>query len=124
MTKKDPSRAPLIAVAAFVIVAALGSVIWLLAGMLRGADARRVEIVQSGNVLYTYDLATAAPQTVRIEAPDGGWNEFTIADGEIRMTAADCPDQTCVHMGPLRAENLPIVCLPHQLVIRFEDAAT
>ena len=124
MTKKDPSRAPLIAVAVFVIVAALGSVVWLLVGMLRGADARRVEVVQGGNVLYTYDLATASPQTVRIEAPDGGWNEFTIADGEIRMTAADCPDQTCVHMGPQLAENLPIVCLPHQLVIRFEDADT
>ena len=124
MTEKKPSRAPLIAAAVVVIVAAVGSVIWLLAGMLRGADARRVEIVQSGNVLYTYDLDTAAPQTVRIEAPDGGWNEFTVGNGEIAMTAADCPDQTCVHMGPLRAENLPIVCLPHQLVIRFEDADT
>ena len=47
----------------------------------------------------------------------GGYN------GEVRVAAADCPDQTCVKMGALRSRALPIVCLPHHLTIRFVDGA-
>ena len=59
-------------------------------------------------------------QTIEISRPDGS-NTIVIENGEIRVSAADCPDQTCVQMGPLRSRAMPIVCLPHELVIRFAE---
>ena len=54
---------------------------------------------------------------------DGGYNTIAVENGEVRVAAADCPDQTCVKMGALRSRALPIVCLPHHLTIRFVDDA-
>ena len=50
-------------------------------------------------------------------------NTIAVENGEVRVAAADCPDQTCVKMGALRSRALPIVCLPHHLTIRFVDGA-
>ena len=80
-----------------------------------------VEIIQDGTTLYTFDLSKAKNQTVRIDAPDGGYNIVTIQDGTIFMSEANCPDQICVHTGILRSENVPIVCLPHKVIIHFAD---
>ena len=39
---------------------------------------------------------------------------------QIRMLEAECPDNTCVHMGWLDS-TVPIVCLPNRLVIQFVE---
>ena len=96
------------------------SLVLVLLGM-RPAERRMVEITQDNAVIARFDLNTAENQTLRVDAPDGGYNLIEIKDGEIFMAEADCPDQTCVKMGALRAENLPIVCLPHKVVIRFAE---
>ena len=69
----------------------------------------------------TFGYPTTETRTFRITSPDGGWNEITIKDGSICISDADCPDKTCVKTGILRSESLPIVCLPHKLVIRLEE---
>lgn len=116
---EQPKKAPvLLLIVVGVIFSA--SLVLLLLGMRR-PEARRVEIVQNGQVLYTLDLVSAKNQDIRIEAPDGTYNLVRIENGEIWVTEAGCPDQTCVRMGKLRAESLPIVCLPNQLVIRFAE---
>ena len=33
------------------------------------------------------------------------------------MKSADCPDQVCVHQGWISDSTVPIVCLPHQVII-------
>ena len=81
----------------------------------------KIQIVQDNQILYTLDYPTQGTQTFRIDAPDGGWNEITIKDGSICISDADCPDKTCVKTGLLRSESLPIVCLPHKLVIQLEE---
>ena len=78
-----------------------------------------VEIVQDNSVLYKLDLSTESDRSFRINGSDGGWNEITIKDHCISVSNADCPDQTCVKTGTLRYDYLPIICLPHKLVIRF-----
>lgn len=81
---------------------------------------RTVEVVQDNKVLYTFVYPTVEEKTIRIESPDGtSWNEVHLHDGTICMSDACCPDLTCVHTGDLQYENLPIVCLPNKLVIRF-----
>ena len=80
-----------------------------------------VEIVQDNQVLYTLDLSSEDDRTFRIDYTDGGWNEIRIENGSICVSDADCPDKTCVKTGALRSETIPIVCLPHKLIIRFCD---
>lgn len=104
----------LIVMIGILLAAVIGS-----AFVLRPADQRMVEIVQDGKVLYQFDLNTAENQEITIRSPDGGMNMVEIADGEIRISHADCPDQTCVKTGVLYSESLPIVCLPHKLIVRF-----
>ena len=94
----------------------LGSVL-----VLQKSESSIVEIVQDGEVLYRLDLlAYKESETIEIEY-NGGKNTVLIENGKICMSHADCPDQTCVKMGWLESSALPIVCLPHHLVIQFAD---
>ena len=114
MTKKAKIIA---AAAAAVFLTALVLSVYI----LRKAPENRIEIVQDGSVLYTFDLSTAKNQTIRIPAAEGGYNTVVIEDGTVRVESADCPDQTCVKMGTLKSEHLPLVCLPHRLIVRFAE---
>ncbi|WP_455529912.1 NusG domain II-containing protein [Ruminococcus sp.] len=87
----------------------------------RTSDNTHIVILQNNKVIYSLDLSKEKDRSFRIESPDGGWNEVKIENGKICIADADCPDQTCVHTGVLRSEGVPIVCLPHKLVIRFSD---
>lgn len=81
-----------------------------------------VEIVQDGTVIRTVDLSAAPDETIRIERRDGqSYNLVRIENGEIFVQEAGCPDQTCVHMGKLHSDALPIICVPNRLIIRFAE---
>ncbi len=113
-----------ICLAAAVLIFAAAAVTALL--LRRPSDSTWVEITQNGKVLYTFDLATfddEQTQHIRIESPYGGYNIVEIGEGNtIRISEADCPDKTCIKTGTLKSEGVPIVCLPHKLVIKFTDA--
>lgn len=79
-----------------------------------------VNIVRDSKVLYTFDLSKAEDTTVDIDY-NGSTNTVEIKDGKIRVLKADCPDNTCVHMGWLSSSAMPIVCLPNHLVIEFAE---
>ena len=105
-------------ITAAVFVAALLLTIFV----LRPSEKQLVEIVQDGTVLQTIDLAHAENQSFRIESKDGSsYNIVTIEDGKICVSEAACPDQTCVHMGVLKSDSMPIVCLPNKLIVRFAE---
>ena len=89
--------------------------------ILRHSDKQNVEIVQDGELLYTFDLNGAEDRDIRISAPDGSYNLVQIQNGTICISEADCPDQTCISMGILKSDYLPIVCLPHKLIVRFAE---
>lgn len=89
--------------------------------MFRDSESEYVEVVQENKVIMTIDISEESDSVWRIESSDGGWNEITLRDGKISITDSDCPDKTCVKTGNLRSESVPIVCLPHKLVIRFSD---
>ena len=96
------------------------SVIAIILGMKK-SDSTCVEVVQNNRISYRFDLSQEENRTFRVEFPDGGWNDIKIENGKISIIDADCPDKTCVKTGVLRSESIPIVCLPHKLVIRFSD---
>ena len=46
-----------------------------------------------------------------------------IEKGDIYVSAADCPDHTCMKTGKLSQSGVPIVCLPNKLIIRYKEGA-
>ena len=49
-----------------------------------------------------------------------GSNTVLVEPGAISVSSADCPDKICIHQGRLTQAGIPIVCMPHRLVIRIE----
>lgn len=45
------------------------------------------------------------------------------ADGRIRVTESDCPNQDCVHTGAISRAGQSIVCLPGRIAVTLEGAA-
>lgn len=102
------------ALCALIFLGGIGGMIW----NLTRSHGRQVEILQDGKILYTLDLAQAEDQTFTVTY-GGRSNEIEIRAHQIRVKAADCPDQICVHMDWLEAA--PIVCLPNRLSIQYAD---
>lgn len=100
-------------IAAVFLIGAVGSIL-----VMTAKPKNTVRITSQGEVLYTIDLSTAEDDTFVIEK-NGQHNTVEIKDHMIRVTDADCPDKTCVKMGWLSNSSMPIVCLPHRLVIEF-----
>ena len=88
---------------------------------LNAPKKQYVNIKSGGKVLYTLDLSRESDRTFDVKA-DSGVNTVEIKDGRIRVKSADCPDKTCVDMGWLSSSAMPVVCLPHGLVIEFTDS--
>ena len=79
-----------------------------------------IEIQKDGNVIETIDLSRVQKEYSFVLADeDGSYNEITVRPNEICISDADCKDRYCVRQGWISKGNLPIVCLPHKLVIRF-----
>ena len=51
-----------------------------------------------------------------------GTNTVLVEKGRIRISEADCPDQICVNQGYISDGTVPIVCLPHKLIIEITGA--
>ena len=51
-----------------------------------------------------------------------GHNTVHVAPGSIAVTEADCPDGICVAQGAIDRGGVPIVCMPHRLVVKIEGS--
>lgn len=106
--------------------------IWAIKVQLDRAEPGAVaKIYLDGALIQTIDLNEAGTAyTFPIESEGGGTNLILVEHGRIRVKEANCPDRVCVHQGWISDDSIPIVCLPHKLVIRVEgggddiDAAT
>ena len=98
-----------------VFVLGLGAflILWSVGGM--GAVTARIwldeEIVEEINLStvvtpYEFDITTEL-----------GTNRVRVEHDGISVISADCPDQTCVHMGKISGSFQTIACIPHRLVI-------
>ena len=102
--------------ALFGALAALGAGVYL----LHGGGARAV-ISVDGQVWRTIDLGTVTePYTFTVETAEG-WNRVQVSPGSIQVLDADCPHQDCVKQGAISDGLIPIVCLPHKLVIQIDE---
>ena len=88
----------------------------------RAPAARTLARVRvDGQVVREIDLAAvAAEQAFTVDTP-WGQNTVSVRPGGIRVSDADCPDRVCVNQGWLTGGRVPIVCLPHRLVIELAE---
>ncbi len=98
-------------IAAFLAVCAATSIY-----IFTSADnGNAVIVTRNGIELYCLDLSVDTEITVHDE--DGGYNIIVVEAGAVKVSEADCPDQICVKQGAIDDDAVPIVCLPHKLVI-------
>ena len=87
-------------------------------------DGTVVHVIQDGTVIREIDLSRVSQEySFEVEGPEGGSNTVLVQPGRICISEADCPDRICVHQGWLTDQPVPIVCLPHRLVIALKDPA-
>ena len=75
-----------------------------------------VEIQIDGKVVETLDL-----QKEHAFKINGGTNTVQIENGKVKMAAANCPDQICVHQKAISRNGESILCLPNQIVLKIVD---
>ncbi|MCL2366813.1 MAG: NusG domain II-containing protein [Oscillospiraceae bacterium] len=85
------------------------------------SDRSLAHIYHDGIRIDTLDLNEISEMLTLTLTFENGTNTIEAERGRIRMATADCPDRTCVHQGWISRGSLPIVCLPHRLVIRLDD---
>ena len=98
--------------------AAVSAAFLLLRG--RGEDRPAARITRDGVLLEEIDLNTVdQPYTLTFE-DESGSNTISVERGRIRVSEADCPDRVCVNQGWISDGAVPIVCLPHRLMVEIE----
>ena len=88
----------------------------------KGTAGKQAVITVDGETVEEVDLSRVKePYDIPIDTP-WGHNTVHVEPGAISVTEADCPDQICVQMGRLTQGGIPIVCMPHRLVITLEGS--
>ena len=105
-------------VLALLVVALAGSLAAILSGRER-TESPVARISQGGQVLEEIALdQVERPYTIEVDS-GAGHNTVLVEPGRIRVSQADCPDQVCVNQGYISDGSVPIVCLPHSLLIEI-----
>ena len=109
------------------VLACAGFLLWQRS---HAGAAVTAEIYQGGVLVESVRLdRLQSSRTLTLTGEDGGENVVELAPGRVRMYSANCPDQVCVRQGWISDASVPIVCLPHQVIIQvtggdsYADAA-
>ena len=91
---------------------------WIL---LRGGGGTIAVVYSDGEPVCEIDLsAVDEPYEFTVES-EWGYNIIHVEKDGIGVRASDCPEQTCVNQGLIHDSMLPVICLPHRLVIKIEE---
>ena len=105
---------------AIFLLGAIGTVIVF---CRKNTEKKIANIYADGVCIRSVDLSEVKePYEFTVETVQGS-NTVRVEQGRIAVISADCADETCVHTGWIGDRALPIVCLPHRLVIRIEQSA-
>lgn len=103
----------------FLLLAAVAASAAVLLLRGRGEDRPVARITRDGVLLEEIDLNTVdQPYTLTFE-DESGSNTISVERGRIRVSEADCPDRVCVNQGWISDGTVPIVCLPHRLMVEI-----
>lgn len=74
-------------------------------------DGKEYDVIDLSKVKESYNIEINS---------EYGYNVIHVEPGAISVTESNCPDLICVHQGKLTGGGVPIVCMPHRLVIQIE----
>jgi len=105
----------------WVVVLGVALIVSVAAAILvRQAPASRALVYSDGALVRDLNLsAVTEPFSFTVERGSGA-NVITVDRGRICVSEANCHDGFCVRQGWVSSGAVPIVCLPHGLVIRLE----
>ena len=106
------------AILAVLVLAVVASGAWIFLGK-SGAENPRVVIEVDGEIFADYDM-DEVKGIIPISTENGGENRVWVQEDLVFMDSANCPDQTCVKQGVIKDGTVPIVCLPHKVIVRIE----
>ena len=102
----------------FAAIAAVSGAYYALSGGGAGVTAN---VYVDGELVETFDLTAAVVPCEVTVTTDYGTNVVRVSHGAVEVASADCDEQVCVNQGAIHDSLLPIVCLPHHLVIEIEE---
>ena len=98
-----------------VVLVALLAVLVAVCFIPRNSSAPVVaEIYQAGKLLKTLPL----DQDATLEISGMYTNTVSVKNGQIAITASDCPGEDCVHSGAIHSSGRSLVCLPNEVEVR------
>ena len=107
-------------VAVVVALLAVAAALWFCLPRTQTGDLT-VVISVGGQETQRTGLKDFAPTTIS----HNGYTLTVAADGDsVWVSDSDCPTQDCVHTGHIRRGGQSIVCLPAQVVVHLEGAAS
>lgn len=107
-------------VAVVVALLAVAAALWFCLPRTQMGDLT-VVISVGGQETQRTGLKDFAPTTLS----HNGYTLTIAADGDsVWIASSDCPGQDCVHTGYIRRGGQSIVCLPAQVVVYLEGAAS
>lgn len=117
MTSKISNRLWLLLLAIIIAISAVLIIIFTrTSGMI-------VTVYSDNTAIKTVDLSTVTEAfTIKVEFGEG-YNIIEFDYGRVRVLHANCPDGTCADQGWLVDSRIPIICLPHRLMIYLHDAS-
>ena len=104
-------------------VITLSAAVFLLAGLalrLSETGAGVIAVYTDNEKTAEYSLAGDGIYEIKTAY---GYNILTVKNGEAYISESDCPGGDCRKMK-VSAGGGSIICLPHHLVIKAEDAGT
>ena len=102
-----------------VLLAAAGLSVAAVAARRGDPDHPVARITWDGEVVEEIELDRVGRAYSFVLEDERGSNTIAVERGRIRVSQADCPDQVCVDQGWIADGTVPIVCLPHKLVIEI-----
>lgn len=105
---------------AIILVVLVVAVVLTVVFFTRKTEGTTARVYVDGELVYSVDLSSVDEPYEKIIETPYGTNILKIEQGRICVSDADCPDQVCVETGWLENGSVPIVCLPHKLVIKIE----
>ena len=102
---------------ALAVLACAGFLLWQ-SGHAQAAVT--AQIYQYGELVEEVRLdQVTGSYTIPLSGEDGSENLVEVEPGRIRVVSANCPDQVCVNQGWISDASVPVVCLPHQVVLEI-----
>lgn len=83
-------------------------------------DGLMVVVTVDGEEYYSGLLEGGNQQSERREIDIDGHNKVVIADGEVWMEEADCPDRLCISQGKISRSGQTIICLPNKTMVTIK----